>query len=434
MENYIKEYCASCDTCLKTKSPNKKPKAGLKPQQWDNNEPGQAIALDLATMTPSYDGFKYIMLITDGMSKFTELCPLRNMTAPSVVKNIERNWIARHGIPTTLLTDQGTQVDGVEVRDLCERYNIKKQRSSPYHPEGDGISERPIGVMKGLFRRKIADDNMAQRKWTDLVPGVQLAMNQKIHSSTGTSPFQLMYGDNKRFDTTKPHLQGTFAPDQRLNTEERGYSKEMSIAKAQQKLKSTSEKMKTQYNKTISESVLSKGDLVYIKREQTKKGVSKKLSTTYHELSRVVEVSHPIYKIRRVNSGKEGWVHHNRLKKKTLFDDQNKMVESHPQQEPLNPGYNTIEDGWDDDYEYPTVINNSVLDPNTTEEPTNAAPPPQPDHDRIILSEQRNEEIAELPPQASQQEPAAAGRSFDDDGRLLSTRTKRSTQREDYQY
>ena len=167
MEDYIKQYCASCDTCLQTKSPNRKAKASLKPQQWERNEPGQAIALDLATMTPSYDGFKYIMLITDGMSKFTELCPLRNMTALSVVKNIERNWIARHGVPITLLTDQGTQVDGVEVRELCEKYGIKKKRSSPYHPEGDGISERPIGVMKGLFRRKIADDKLAQRKWTD---------------------------------------------------------------------------------------------------------------------------------------------------------------------------------------------------------------------------------------------------------------------------
>ena len=99
MEEYVRQYCASCDTCLKTKSPNKKPKAELKPRNWAEYGPGEAISLDLATMTPSYDGFKYIMLITDGMSKFAEICPLRNMTAPAVVKNIERNWIARHGIP-----------------------------------------------------------------------------------------------------------------------------------------------------------------------------------------------------------------------------------------------------------------------------------------------------------------------------------------------
>ena len=91
MEEYIRQYCASCDTCLRTKAPNKKPRAELKPRNWAENGPGEAISLDLATMTPSYDGFKYIMLITDGMSKFTELCPLRNMTAPAVVKNIERN-------------------------------------------------------------------------------------------------------------------------------------------------------------------------------------------------------------------------------------------------------------------------------------------------------------------------------------------------------
>ena len=76
------------------------------------------------------------------MSKFVELCPLRNINAKSVTKNVKREWIGRHGAPETLLTDQGQQVDGEEINEMCEEYGIKKKRSSPYHPEGDGISER----------------------------------------------------------------------------------------------------------------------------------------------------------------------------------------------------------------------------------------------------------------------------------------------------
>jgi hypothetical protein len=148
----------------------------------------------------------------------------------------------------------------------------------------------------------------------------------------------------------------------------------------------------------------------------------------------VTEVNHPIYKVRRVNSEKEGkWVHHNRLLRKKLFDDQNKIL-SYPTRESLETGYNALDDCWDDDYEYPTVINNSVLDPSTTtEEPTNTAHVPQPDQDHVIVLEP-NEEIEELPLDVPQQEPSLPGRSFDDNGRLLSTRTKKSTQREDYQY
>ena len=351
------------------------------------------------------------------------------MTAPSVVKNIERNWIARHGIPTTLLTDQGTQVDGVEVRELCDKYNIKKKRSSPYHPEGDGISERPIGVMKGLFRRKIADENMAQRKWTDLVPEVQLAMNQKIHSSTGSSPFQLIYGDSKRYDTTKPHIQGTFAQDQHLDAEERSYAEKINIEEAKQKLKSTSEKMQTHYNRTVSETLLSVGDLMYIKREHIKKGLSKKLSTAYHELSKVVEANHPIYKIQRVNSGKVGWVHYNRLKKKTLFDDQNKRVTPQPQRAPKTPegGDHILDDDWDDGYDYPLVINNSMLNPDAVEEQEDVAVPQNDNNENIVLLDGDEEIVAE-------QQPRMRGRSFNDEGRLLSTRAKKSTQDADFVY
>ena len=302
MESYIQQYCASCDTCLKTKKPNKTPKAELKPQPWEIYEPGQAIALDLATMTPSYDGYKYIMLITDGMSKFTELCPLRNMTAPSVVKNIERNWIARHGIPETLLTDQGAQVDGHEIREMCDKYSILKKRSSPYHPEGDGISERPIGVIKGLFRSKIADGSLPQRKWTDILPEVQLAMNQKVHSSTNTSPFELMYGNGKRHDSRKPQLQRTFQePATESNTEERIFTKQTLIKEARNSLASAAENMTHKYDRNTSQTLFSVGDLVYIRREQTKKGLSKKLSTVFHELSKIVETSHPIYKVKNIN-------------------------------------------------------------------------------------------------------------------------------------
>ena len=360
MENYIQQYCASCDTCLQTKKPNRTPKAELKPQPWESYEPGQAIALDLATMTPSYDGFKYIMLITDGMSKFTELCPLRNMTAPAVAKNIERNWIARHGIPTTLLSDQGAQVDGNEIRDMCEKYNIQKKRSSPYHPEGDGISERHIGVMKGLFRSKIAESSLPQRRWTDVLPEVQLAMNQKVHSSTNTSPFELMYGESKRHDSKKPQLQHPLQePTTGTNPEERIANKRALIEKAQHTLASAAENMKSKYDKNTSQTLLSLGDMVYIRREYTKKGLSKKLSTVYHDLSEVIETNHPIYKVRN-KSGKEGWVHHNRLRRKTPFEDPDLIVQSQPQTL-RETNESLLSDDVDDDYDYPVpmIINNS---------------------------------------------------------------------------
>ena len=67
-----------------------------------------------------------------------------------------------------------------------------------YHPEGDGISERQIQTMKGLFRTKLNAEHMPVSNWPELLPEVQLAMNNKRHASTKHSPAELMFGNKLR--------------------------------------------------------------------------------------------------------------------------------------------------------------------------------------------------------------------------------------------
>ena len=127
MLDYIQKFCASCDDCLKTKKPNKKPIAPLKPIDWAACNPRESIGYDIATIAPSYDGFRFVLLIIDGMSKYVELCPLRNATAVTLARVIKREWIGRHGHPTYFLSDQGQNVDQAEeIKELCEKLGIKK--------------------------------------------------------------------------------------------------------------------------------------------------------------------------------------------------------------------------------------------------------------------------------------------------------------------
>ena len=292
--------------------------------------------------------------------------------------------------------------------------------------------------MKGLFRSKIADANLPQRQWTNIVPEVQLAMNQKVHSSTNTSPFQLMYGDSKRFDTRKPQLQNTFLESsEEPTTEERCAAKQNSIEKAKERLASTAEKMKSKYDKNTKETLFSIDDLVYIKREQTKKGVSKKLSTVYHELSRVIDTNHPIYKVQRVNSGKTGWIHHNRLRKKVPFEDPDLIVDCPPRIPQATREHLDIDFDEGDDYPMPMIINNSnhraveIPTPVINEETDNGNDSePSVSLDRIENID--NPTAAE--PAAPADSSITLGRDFDDNGRLVSTRTRKSTRTEEFDY
>ena len=96
------------------------------------------------------------------------------------------------------------------MRLLCEKYNIKKLRSSPNHPEGDGISERQIQTMKWLFRTKLNDQKLLANHWSDLLPDVQLAMYNKIHSSA-----EQMFGDKLR----RGHKEITFQEETLIEKE-----------------------------------------------------------------------------------------------------------------------------------------------------------------------------------------------------------------------
>jgi hypothetical protein len=320
MKQYVKEYVDSCENCMKNKHANTKPKAYLKPNNWAEHFPRQAIALDLATMVRSRDGYKYVLLITDGMSKFVELCPLRDITANSVVKQIEREWIARHGAPETLLTDQGQQVDGNEVRQLCDKYGIRKKRSSPYHPEGDGVSERQIGVMKGLFLTKLTSEKLPTTRWPELLPSVQLSMNNKVHTATRHTPFELMYGENPKHTATLNLRLGTQRyPDctQAVLMEEMGAKKEFQIEKAQEHLQEAAASMKKQYDVRAHQHDIMVGDHVFVKKNHVKRGESRKLSPLYDNLSEVMEVDMPLILIKSLSSGRVQWRHHNQLKKRT---------------------------------------------------------------------------------------------------------------------
>ena len=268
MQKYIEEYCASCEGCLRSKHMNVKSKAPLKPINWAQYHPRQAIALDLATMAPSSEGYRYIMLIVDGMSKFVELCPLRNINAKSVTKNVKREWIGRHGAPEALLTDQGQQVDGEEINQMCEEYGIKKKRSSPYHPEGDGISERPIGVMKGLFRGQLIERKLPQRQWPELVPDVQLAMNTKKHASTKLSPYELMYGTEYKSPGIHNLIGDKLSPEcsTKALAEEIRYNVNGNTKIARENLETNAIKMKRYYDTKTKEDELHIGDLVSQKK------------------------------------------------------------------------------------------------------------------------------------------------------------------------
>lgn len=64
-------------------------------------------------------------------------------------------------------------------------------KTSAYHPETDGMVERFNGTLKAGIKKYI---QQYQAEWTTALPFILFAYRETPHSTTGFSPFELVFG------------------------------------------------------------------------------------------------------------------------------------------------------------------------------------------------------------------------------------------------
>ena len=182
------------------------------------------------------------------------------------------------------MTDQGSQMDGIDIRDMCLEFGIDKEHSSPHHPEGNGLSERIIDSVKQLFRSMLLGKHLSTKDWTTIIPDVMIAWNTKKHSSTGFTPYERMCGSRMVFHPHGDRLQKSDSSEKTTNSalvEELSRNRENLVEKAQIYSKKNREKMKKQYDKKVFNSDISSGDIVILRKHYVRRGESKKLNPLY---------------------------------------------------------------------------------------------------------------------------------------------------------
>lgn len=185
----VRDHCRCCEQCQKS-SPRRTKRAPLIPLPIID-VPFKRIAMDIVGPLPrSSSGKRFILVICDYATRYPEAIALRTIDANKIAKELI-GFFARVGIPEEILTDQGTNFTSQLMQEVYRFLKIKPIRTTPYHPQTDGLVERFNHTLKSMLR-KVA--NREGKNWDELLPYLLFAYREVPQASTGFSPFELVYG------------------------------------------------------------------------------------------------------------------------------------------------------------------------------------------------------------------------------------------------
>ena len=189
----VNQLCASCPVCQKA-CPASTTKAPLHPLPIIK-EPLGHIAMDIVgPLKRSKKGNKYILVLMDYATKWPEAFPLRNILTETIVEHLIE-VTARLGVPSELLTDNGTNFISRVMQQFCTMTGMKQIKTSLYHPQTNGMVERFNATLKRLLRKLV---NNPGAEWDECLPYVLWAYRGTVHKTTGFYPYQLLFGKEMR--------------------------------------------------------------------------------------------------------------------------------------------------------------------------------------------------------------------------------------------
>ena len=275
------------------------------------------MAVDLVGPLPeSEKGNSYIMVVGDYYTRWMEAIPIPNQEAVTVAEKLVDEIFMRFSTPEQLHTDQGKQFESHLMKEICRLLNINKTRTTPYHPQCDGLVERFNRTMLNMLA-SCAKDNPFE--WEQHICKICMGYNSSVQAATGFTPFYLMFGRQAKLPIDV--MYNTKAPDVTTPlTCEYVKSLRKKMSEAFERVREHSSKYhqrhKELYDKNVHGKPHKKGELVWLHTPPSSRNTSRKLYHPWSGPFRVVkQISESTYRIQQIDGRRiRKIVHFNRLK------------------------------------------------------------------------------------------------------------------------
>lgn len=192
MRSDVSKFVRRCNVCAAHKPSQEKPTDRMVPHA-KANRPWEIISTDIMGPLPkSKHGNSFILVVTDYLSKFPIIFPLRKATTDAIVRKIENEVFLIFGVPRVLICDNGPQYRSKNFRKFCENYDTNIKFSPNYHPRANP-TERINRTLKTMLSIYVSDNH---RTWDENLSKIACAIRTSTHEVMKLTPFFVNFGRN----------------------------------------------------------------------------------------------------------------------------------------------------------------------------------------------------------------------------------------------
>ena len=272
--------------CQKKKKPHITKAVAI--QSISTSEPLEVIRMGFLHPDKSNGGYHYLLVVTDLFAKFTQVYVTRNKEEKTAAERFYNDFILKFGLPGKILHDQGKEFENNLFNHLAQLCNIKRIRTSQYHPQINRQTERVNQTIINMLKR-LAEIN--KPNLNDHIQKLVHAYHCKTHFSTGYSPYYLLFGCTPKFpinliilSPAADHEQTTNLPYVDKLKEQMTQAYEITNRKSMQR---KSKDVERHNAKRLRASILLPGDHVLV-RNMSERGWTGKLKSFWEDKVHIV--------------------------------------------------------------------------------------------------------------------------------------------------
>ena len=179
----VKEFVETCRACSAAVKSNTRAPLEVRPT------PDKVWQHCSADFKGPIGGEYYFHVLIDDLSRFPIVQVSKSTGFKELRKNLEEVF-GMFGIPESITHDGGPPYNSEEWQRYAKEKGFQAKKSTPEHPESNGIVERFMSVLRKTVHTAIAEKR-------DVKEAVQMRVfnfRNTTHPSTGKTPAELMFG------------------------------------------------------------------------------------------------------------------------------------------------------------------------------------------------------------------------------------------------